>query len=116
MKGNVNRLIDKVGRDLSHTYFEKVGEDDYGENYEQYSETITGRITRAGTIQQERSQHSAAIDVDSTIYIKTDDAANVNDGGGDGASEFDVDGNTYIVLQSANQDNGLTRLDCQVER
>lgn len=116
MKGNVNRLIDKIGRNLTHTYFEKVGEDDYGEIYDEHTETIPGRITRAGTIQQERSQHSAAIDVDSTIYIKTDDAANVNDGGGDGASEFDVDENKYIVLQSVNQDNGLTRLDCQVER
>lgn len=116
MSNQVNRLIGKVGRDLEHTYYTKVGENDYGEEYDDAVETLTGRINRSGTLVQQRNEHSANVDVDAIIYLRKIDAENVTDGGGDGASEFRVDGQTYIVMQADDQDNGLLKLDCERER
>lgn len=116
MKHAINRMIDKIGRPLTHVYYTQDGEDNYGEVWEPNTETIPGRINRSGTVMQQRSEHSASVDVDASIYVKADDAQNVSDGGGDGASEFEIDGRTYVVLQKDNQDTGLVRLDCDRER
>lgn len=116
MNSATARLIDKIGRDLEFTHFEKVGENDYGEVYDETSETITGRINRSGTLVQQRNEHSASIQVDAIVYIKIDDGDNVNADGGDGSSQIDVDGQTYIVMQADVQDNGLLRLDCERKR
>ena len=116
MNSSVNRLIDKVGRDIEHTYYTQDGENNYGEVWVPDTETLTARINRSGTIVQERNAHSASIDVDAVIYVKKEDAENITDGGGDGASEFRVDGQTYIALQVDDQDNGLITVDCERER
>lgn len=112
----VNRLIGKIGRDIEHTYYVQDGENDYGEVWTSNTETLTGRINRSTTIVQERNEHSAAIDVDAVIYLRKKDADNVTGDGGDGASEFRVDGQTYIAVQVDDQDSGLIHVDCERQR
>lgn len=116
MNNAVARFLEQHGRDIEHTYYTKVDETDYGEEYESDTETLTGRINRQGTVLQDRSEHSAAVEVGAVIYLKISDEENVADGGGDRASEFVVDGEKYIALQVDDQDNGLLRVDCERER
>lgn len=58
----------------------------------------------AGEVAVERSFH---IEADTTV------AGNLRDSGGEGATEIDYDGQTWIVLQRENRQQGLVELVCE---
>lgn len=114
------RTLSRLGRDVTLHNYEKVSEDDYGENYSERTgspHTVTARVVRSSGPEVQRDAFGADVDVDAEIYIEdgTTAASNIVDSGGDGATRIDVDGHTYVVLQDDVQDNGLRRLVCRRE-
>lgn len=73
------------------------------------SETIPAGETRYVTDVDVAS--SATLTINGTLVVGFIDA--IRDGGGEGATEIDVDGNTYVVIRRDVQDNGLYALDCE---
>lgn len=99
--------------------YETTGEDDYGENWQQTSDspwTIDAHVERPTQPRADRDAHQVGdTDADARVFIASnhDAVANIRDGGGEGATEIDADGVTYYVLQTDDQHNGQVRLDCE---
>lgn len=53
----------------------------------------------------------ATLTVNGTLVVGFIDS--IRDGGGEGATEIDIDGQTYVVIRKDVQDNGLWALDCE---
>lgn len=112
------RAIDRVGRDVTLRNFttstsggrESVSETNNSPH------TITARIERATSASPDRGiRETGEPQADATVYI-ADDASgtsSLRDGGGEAASEIGADGETYIVIQSDGQDNGVLALECE---
>lgn len=111
LKRVARRALERAGRDVTLRNYSKTGEDDYGENYSSSTQTVTARVVRSSVANPQRDAFGADTDADAEIYV-SDQINGITDGGGDGASEVDVDGQTYVVVQLDDQDNGQYCLLC----
>lgn len=76
--------------------------------------TITLRLEQASVAPSpdRNAMATGEVATSTTIYVK-DTVTGIRDGGGEGASEITVDGQTYVVVQQTDQDNGLYALHCE---
>lgn len=118
MAGLAARALARVGRDVTLRNFSSTSEDDYGPNRDSTTETtVKGRVDRRTPTEDDidrtaLAQGEVANIVD--VYLDAADSAvqNITAGGGELASEVDVDGETLYVLVADDQDNGLIRATC----
>jgi hypothetical protein len=117
VRSAARRALSRAGREVSLSNRKKIGEDDYGPNFDETTDsphTVTARVDRDTSAEVVRDSSGSEVRVDADIFIR-DDTAAVNDGldggGHKGASRVDVDGETYVVIQIDRQDNGLLRLE-----
>lgn len=105
------RAIDRHGIDITHRYFTKQSDSEYGEEYDSgTTETITARIDRSSSGSDfERDPRESRIQGRRLIHVK-DSVSNIVDGGDDGASEFDFHGETYVCMMKDDLGNGTYRL------
>lgn len=114
-----SRALDRAGRDVTLTVYEKTGEDEYGENFSESPNTpatVKARVVRS-SVTLERDARAASVDAPVEVFVKDDipDVDLLKDGGGDGAADIQVDGETLVVALKDVQDNGLIRLVCRRE-
>lgn len=120
-KRSHRRALDRHGRDVTLRNYNSSSEDDYGEVWSETADsphTVTARVDRSRAPTPDRdARQEGEVSADVEVYIKDDTtaASNLRDGGGKGATEIDVDGETYVVLRSNDQDNGLLELTCERE-
>lgn len=118
-KRAARRAIDRHGRDVTLRNYESSSETDYGEEWSETSgspHTIKALVERRRELRTNRTaEQSGQIESEVAIYVKDDTTAatNLRDGGGRGATQIDVDGETYLVIRSDDQDNGLLLLHCR---
>lgn len=77
--------------------------------------TVKARVDYRSTPRQVSDEFGASPDIDVDVWIDETAAGGVSeirDGGGQGASEIDVDEITLVVILKDVQDNGLMRLSC----
>lgn len=113
------RALDRHGQAVDLTNYEDTGEDNFGENWDPTADspkTVTARVDRQTRPRPDRDFREVAdIDTAAAIYVK-DSVTGIRDGGGEGATEVDVDQDgdpEYRVLEADDQDNGLVRLNCE---
>lgn len=117
-KRAARRALDRVGRDVTLRNYER-SESGGRESWSATASsphTITARVDRTQSPTTDRSlRETGEPEADVSVYIRDDasGASNIRDGGGEGASEIDVDGVTYAVIQRDVQDNGLYALECE---
>lgn len=114
-----HRAIDRLGRDVTLQNYSKTGEDDYGEDWSADSpQTIKARVAKASgfpLVETDRRMiEQGEVNTPTEVYIK-DSVTGIRDGGGEGASEIEVDGETLVVLQIDDNDRGVIRLICERE-
>lgn len=141
IRKSVHRQLRRHARDVDLYVYERVGEDDYGENYTETDDspiTVSGRVDigGGGTSSVDRDARAASVDSEADIFIRPTTATGyafvyngntyggadggtyegteveLTDGGGDGATEVEVDGTRYVAVVIDDQDNGLLRLGC----
>lgn len=107
------RELDRHGQDVDLVTYTKTGEDEYGEDYDETTKTVTARVTSRRQLTVDRShQEAGTVNTDFDVYVK-DSVTGITDGGGRGATEVDVDQDgepEFVVLVLDDQGNGLYRL------
>jgi len=117
-KRAARRAIDRAGRDVTLRNYDLSESGGRQERSVTSSSphTITARVERSGGASTDRDiRETGEPTADVTIYVADDDSGvgSIRDGGGRGASEIDVDNETYLVVQNDDQDNGLLALECE---
>lgn len=116
LKRAYRRELDRHGQPIDLILKTKSGEDEYGETYDETTETVTGRIRARSQPTVDRTQQDASdAGVDVTVYVK-DTVSGITDGGGTNSTEIDTDQDgtpEFITLYAHDQDNGLIRIECE---
>lgn len=109
------RKIDRHGHDVTLTNYEVASEDEYGERYQQTTDspkTVQAIVDRTSKgIGYERDARSADTKSARLFHVK-DTVTGITDGGGDGASTITDDGTDYVVMEKDDLQNGSYRLLC----
>lgn len=108
------RALDRHGQSVDLKTFSKTGEDDHGPEYDDSTTAVTARVDRSARANPNRDAFGADVEADAEVFVK-DTVTGIRDGGGDGASEIDIDQDgdfELAVLVADDQDNGLIRLFC----
>lgn len=117
-KRAARQSVDRHGRDITLRNFESSesgGRETWTETTDS-PHTVTARLDRSTRPRPDRDAAATGEPMaDVTPYIRDDASgiSNLRGGGGEGASEIEADGITYIVVQADNQDNGLYALECE---
>lgn len=117
-KRAARRGIDRAGRDVTlrnYDLSESGGRQTRSETSSS-PHTITARVERGTQPTTDRSlRETGEPQADATFYIRDDasGASSLRDGGGRGASELDIDGETYVLVRQDDQDNGILVLECE---
>lgn len=106
-------VIERFGMDIEIVELTQTGTDQYGDP--QYSEQKTntkGRVERSSeneTVQAGGSQ----VSVDAQIYVKDDLAITWKTVEDEEPTEINTQNKTYQVINTDEQNNGITRLFCK---
>jgi len=118
MKGAQKRLLAHEGRDVTLRNYAKTESD----GRQIWSETtnsphtVTALVDPATRPRPDRDVYDAGdINLTRSFHIEGGTAAvsNLRDGGGEGATEIDYDGRTWIVLHREDRATGLVELICE---
>lgn len=118
MKGAQRRLLRKRGAEIvlrNKTRTQSDGRESWDPTVDSpYSIKALVDPTRRPRIGRD-AYDAGEIDVMRSFHIEagTQAAQEVNDGGGEGASEIDYDGQTWYVVQTDNLETGLLELICE---
>lgn len=112
----ISRFLDRRGQSVTLRNYEDTGGDDYGPNWSETSGSpysVQMKVDAPGDAPEAiRDAFGQDIEETRAFYLETGTTAEseVSGGAGDGASEMDFDGETWVVLSKTTQDSDLTRL------
>lgn len=118
MKGAQRRVLEARGVEVTVRNYTRSTSD----GRESWSETagsphtLTALVDPTRAPRPERDAYDAGeVAVQRSFHIETGTTAesNTRDGGGEGATEVDYDGQTWVVLQLEARNTGLTELICE---
>jgi hypothetical protein len=118
MKGAQQRLLAHEGQPVQLRNYEKTesgGRQIWSETADS-PHTVTALIDPATTPTPDRDVYDAGdINLTRSFHIKSGTAAvsNLRDGGGEGATELDYGGRTWLVLHREDPQTGLVELVCE---
>lgn len=116
MKRVTRRELERHGQQVNVVLKTQTDVGEYGETFDETVETVAARVTSSTEMTPSRSHREAGdISTDIDVFV-ADTISGVTDGGGEGATEVDLDRSgdpRYVVLLLHNQDNGLLRLGCE---
>ena len=118
MNGAQKRLLAHEGQNVTLRNYEKT-ESDGRQIWTETSvspHSVTALVDPATTPSPDRDVYDAGdIDLTRSFHIENGTAAvsNLRDGGGEGATELDYDGRTWIVLHREARQTGLVELVCE---
>lgn len=114
MTGVDERGLKRLGQDVDLVLKTKTGEDDFGEDYSESTNSGVKAVVRRRTSSAEpiRDASGNEVEADAEVFVHSS-TTGLTGGGNEGATEIDVDqdGNTeYLVYVVDDQDSGIIRL------
>jgi len=116
VSGAAERALERIGRNVTIRNYVQVGNERPSWDLTSGSPyTVKARVDYSTSPLQVSDAQTTNVDIDVDVFILETAAGGVSeirDGGGQGATEVDVDGVTMVAMLKDVQDNGLIRLAC----